>query len=232
VSEKESKILGLEGWGLSEGQLSQLDNLAEVSISLQYPGYEALQQYAPAERNRRTRAELRRAYAALKTELAGLTWKRRGSALHPDGVELQLPLHRLPTVLAMPEVRYVFISSIENRERPDLPDEPGLWAVEARFAIQIENQLKGNQTFEQRVVVVKALNEEEAKRKLLREFADYAQPYLNGEGRMVRWQFEEFVNVEWLVNASELDAALDTGLEVFSKLRDRRIQPGMEWQRP
>lgn len=226
-----STKINLDDWGLTENDLAGLNNLADVRINLTYPGYEALLAYAPAERLKRIRAELRQEYAALKPWLKGLPWKRFGTHMRPGGVQVQLPLRYLPALLALSEVGRVFVKSIENRERLEEPDEPTFWAVEARFAVQIEGETTGRQMFEDRMMVVKALDEEDAKRKLLLEFEAYATPCLGGGGRLVRFQFEKFLRADWL-NFASLDVAAEEGFEVFSTLKYRQLRSGMEWFGP
>jgi hypothetical protein len=150
--------------------------------------------------------------------------------MRPGGVNVQLPLNRLPTLLALPEVGSIVIAAIANRERREEPDEPTFWAVEARFAVQVEGETTGRQMFEDRMMVVKAQDEEDARRKLLLEFARYAEPCLGGGGRLVRFQFEKFLRADWL-NFASLEAA-EEGFEVFSTLKYRQLRPGMEWPGP
>lgn len=226
-----SEKISVEDWGLTEAQLSTLDNLADVRVNLKYPGYDTLLAYSPVERLERIRAELRREYAVLKKQLRGLPWERFGTHMRPGGVQVQLPLNRLPALLALPEVGSIVISAIENHQRLEEPDRPTFWAVEARFAVQIENETGGRQMFEDRMMVVKALDEEDARRKLLLEFARYAEPCLGGGGRLVRFQFEKFLRADWL-NFASLDAAAEEGFEVFSTLKHRQLRPGMEWLGP
>ncbi|GAA4024197.1 hypothetical protein GCM10022409_05190 [Hymenobacter glaciei] len=104
------------------------------------------------------------------------------------------------------------------------------WSIKARFAIQIENVTGGLQTYEDRILLVKAADEEEAHRKLLPSFASYAEPYLSSAGLLVRWQFEEFLDA-YETDVSSLDAFLrDEGVEVFSELGTRKRKAGYEWR--
>ena len=80
-------------------------------------------------------------------------------------------------------------------------------------------------------MLVKALDEEDARHKLLPGFKSYAEPYLNSAGLLVRWQFEKFLDV-YSTDVPSLQAFLhDEGVEVFSELGNRKLKPGFEWLR-
>jgi hypothetical protein len=96
-----------------------------------------------------------------------------------------------------------------------------------RFKLSVrQRQTKGNQTYEDRFVSVKARSFDEAVRKLRGEFREYGQPYLNPDGFMVRWQFESVVDV-YDTGEEFLDGR---SVEVFSALKSRRIRPEFTWQ--
>lgn len=133
----------------------------------------------------------------------------------------------ITTVRRMPEVLMVSILSIEGRHRNKSRRSRTLdwYAVQARFAIQIEGQTKGMQSYEDRIIVVKALSPEDAERRLHREFRDYAAPYLNPYYELVRWKFERVLDVYQISD----DAFDPKGTEVFSVLRERRMRPEFKW---
>ncbi len=96
------------------------------------------------------------------------------------------------------------------------------FAVQARFALQVEGQTKGMQIYEGRIVLLKASNSDAARRKLGRNIKEYGQPYLNSKGYMVRWAFEKILdNYELLADNIEPD-----GTKVFSVLSARRLKTG------
>ena len=131
------------------------------------------------------------------------------------------PLRRIRGVML------VSILSIAGRQPRKLKQSRTLdwYAVQARFAIQVEEETKGMQSYEDRIMVVKASSPDDAERRLRREFRDYATPYLNSNYEMVRWNFERVLHV-YQMNDAEFNPK---GTEVFSVLRGRRMRPEFEW---
>lgn len=222
--------LDLEPWGLSQTDLHSLSQLASVRVHLAYPGYQAVIQLAPRERIRQIDAQYRQAYQRLVALLTGVSFTRLGSRNRPTGLAASLPLAQLPLLVQQPFVSGVTIEAIEGLTCQETAPEPSFWCIQARFAIQIENKTKGMQKYEDRLLVIRALTEEEAKQKLLPSFEAYAEPYLNSAGLLVRWQFEAFTD-SYCLDIQGVDAFLGgQGVEVFSNLNNRRLRAGMDWQ--
>jgi hypothetical protein len=197
---------------------------------LAYPGYQAVIQLAPRERIRQIDAQYRRAYQRLVALLPGTSFTRLGSRNRPTGLAASLPLAQLPPLAQQPFVSEVTIEAIEGLTCQEIASEPSFWCIQARFAVQIENKTTGMQMYEDRLLVIRALTEEEAKQKLLPSFEAYAEPYLNSAGLLVRWQFERFTD-SYCFDIQDVDAFLsEHGVEVFSTLNNRRLRAGMDWQ--
>ena len=222
--------LDLEPWGLSQTDLHSLSQLASVRVHLAYPGYQAVIQLAPRERIRQIDAQYRQTYQRLVALLPGTSFTRIGSRTRPTGLAASLPLAQLPLLVQQPFVSGVTIEAIEGLTCQEIAPEPSFWCIQARFAIQIENVTNGMQKYEDRLLVIRALTEEEAKHKLLPNFEAYAEPYLNSAGLLVRWQFEAFTD-SYCLDIQTVDAFLsEQGVEVFSTLNNRRLRAGIEWQ--
>lgn len=225
-------ILGLEDWGLTADALFGLDNLAKIHLILPYPNYKTVINYLPAERKRRIAAQMRMSFRALKASLRNVPFEKTGTHLRPTGMKVVLPLNRLPALLAKEAVETISIEFVEGLNRRELVLESLFWSIKARFAVQIENETGGLQMYEDRILLVKAVDEEEAQHKLLPSFDNYAEPYLNSAGLLVRWQFEEFLDA-YATGVSSLEAFLcNEGVEVHSKLGNRKLKAGFGWQRP
>ena len=224
-------VIDLSEWNLTDAELPGLDNLAKVHLRLPYPGYKSLMNHPPAERRRRIAAQIREAFRALKASLGKVAFEKTGTHYRPVGVKVVLPLNQLPALLATAAFKTISIESIEGISRKTPESESFFWSIKARFSIQIENETGGFQGYEDRILLVKAVDEEEAHRKLLPGFDSYAEPYLNSAGLLVRWQFEEFLDA-FATDVSSLETFLrDEGVEVFSELRNRKLKPEMEWHR-
>jgi hypothetical protein len=219
-------IENLATWGLREMELTSLANEAVVCFRLAYPGYQAVLAYPPAERKNRIAAQRRAKYQALKAALPPGPFEKLGSHYRPAGIRQRLPLRQLPALAA---VEGIWVEEIEGLiPRPPVA-EPRCWSIKARFAVQIEHETTGLQLVEERILLIAALDEEEARQKLQPTFAGYAEPYLNSAGHLVRWQFEAFLDA-YEVEAGPLAELLGPeGLEVFSQTSSRRLTPERAW---
>ena len=123
----------------------------------------------------------------------------------------------------MEALEYVWIDEVKGRKRirTSLRTSTRWYAVQARFAIQVEGQKRGLQNYEDRTLVFRAQGPEAAKRKLKAESALYGQPYLNPDGYMVRWAFERILDVYDLYD----EEFNPEGTEVASVLKERRMKP-------
>lgn len=223
-------IANLETWGLTESELGGLANEVVVRFTLAYPGYAAVVAYPPGERRRKLAALLRAKYQALKAALPPGPFEKLGTHYRPVGIRRRLPAQQLPTLLARPGVEDIWIEEIEGLAPLVRPAEPTCWSIKARFAVQVEHETTGLQLVEERILLVAALDEEDARQRLLPTFASYAEPYLGAGGRLVRWQFEAFLDA-YEVEAGPLAALLSAeGLEVFSAISRRRLTPARAWQ--
>jgi hypothetical protein len=148
------------------------------------------------------------------------------SSSRPYGVADELSAASVHLLLGIGALNHVWIDSIDGLKAVKHKPSLSWFTVHARFAIQIESQTKGMQTYEERFVAVKATSFEEAVRIVRPEFRAYARPYLNPAGEMVRWQFEKVVNV-YDMGEVQFDGS---PVEVFSTLKKRRMRPDLAWQ--
>jgi len=222
-------IANLEAWGLTESELGGLANEVVVRFTLAYPGYQAVVAYPPGERRRKLAALLRAKYQALKTALPPGPFEKLGTHYRPVGIRRRLPARQLPALLALAAVEDIWVEEIAGVPRVEARQEVSFWSIKARFAIQVEGISGGLQGVEDRLLLVRALDEADAQRQLLPTFAAYAEPYLNSTGRLVRWQFERFLDA-YQVGFWPLDKFMSGEyLEVFSETRNRKMTSTMPW---
>lgn len=199
----------------------------EITIDLgPFPATRQLAPYAPAERSRRIRSHFRQLFDRLR-----LVLPEAAKPTDAGQCVCTVPARVLRTLRRHPSVQSVWLNRVEGRQRRKIRRRNLEWyAVLARFAIQVEGQTRGTQDYEDRIVIVQAYNLDDAPRRLRAEFKRYATPYLGATNRLVRWQFEEVLDVYSMgqVNFSE------KAIEVFSTLKSRRLRPRDAWipQRP
>ncbi|MDQ2794857.1 MAG: DUF4288 domain-containing protein, partial [Bacteroidota bacterium] len=217
-------ILGLQDWNLTVAALPELENPARVHITVPYPHCKSVLGYPPAERTRRINAQMRKDFSTLKALLGKVPFEKMGTHFRPIGAKVTLPLNRLP-LLATEAVKSISIEAVEGFNRQESMPKSCFWSIKVRFVIQIANETGGRQKYEDRIMLVKALDQEDAQRKLLPSFESYSEPYLNSAGLLVRWRFEQFLDA-YLTDVASLKAFLnDEGVEVFSELGNRKLKP-------
>lgn len=133
----------------------------------------------------------------------------------------------LPKLLKEEGILYISLLAVEGRKKRNPRPQKSLdwYAVKGIYAIQVEGAIKGMQSYEERILLVRAMSFDEAKKKAWKESENYVDPYLNSNGEVVRWQLEKIVDIYW-TSIEEFDP---NGTEVFSALYQRRMKPAYEW---
>jgi len=125
-----------------------------------------------------------------------------------------------------PQVNHLMLDTVEGRRKRLRRSGLGWFSVLGVVAIQVEGQVKDSLDLEDRLMLVKANDPEDAQRRLQRMWSRYAEPYMNSAGYLVRWQLISVRDVYTLP-----DEAIDPrGTEVYSKLRRARMQPEYRWR--
>ena len=125
-----------------------------------------------------------------------------------------------------PQVNHLMLDTVEGRRKRLRRSGLGWFSVLGVVAIQVEGQVKDSLDLEDRLMLVKANDPEDAQRRLQRMWSRYAEPYMNSAGYLVRWQLISVRGVYTLP-----DEAIDPrGTEVYSKLRRARMQPEYRWR--
>lgn len=126
-----------------------------------------------------------------------------------------------------PGVSSIYITRIAgHRPRPPQAAPLTWYCVRASVVIRVERAKRGNQSTEDRFVLVRACSFEDAKTRLKQQWREYATPYLNSDGRMVSWSLDKVTDI-YDTGETEIDP---NGTEVYSKLGQRRIRPQYAWQ--
>jgi hypothetical protein len=228
-------ISGLEKFGMSHAALRLLGKRpVTVEIEIDIPPYVypsrpelcRLLRMAPHQRRDLVRQWRKRKHAMLCKELpvAETTVLRFNRA--PIGVRFTLPADRVDRLRRLRNASVIRIISVEGvREKKQPSTATRLYAVKGLVAFQIEGQTHGTQLCEERITVVAARSESEARARVAGIMAGEHSPYLATSGRFLRWKFEGVSDVcECPDGQFDLKAT-----EVFSRYRRRRVRPEDEW---
>jgi hypothetical protein len=124
-------------------------------------------------------------------------------------------------------VRSVYVVRVAGRRCRRSPKPPLEWyCVRALVVIRVERAASGLQAIEDRFMLVRASSFEDAKKRLQRQWREYATPYLNSDGQMVSWQLDHVIDV---YETGETEINPD-GAEAYSKLSSRRMRAEYIWR--
>ena len=223
------KIIGI-------ADIEELNDLREpirVCIFLKHPGYKDLIHLEPKERVKVIRKKQREDYKAFVSSLPEKSFTRIGSRIAPRGIEIECTQKELLCFNKEKKIGHISIVEKESELKLAIKEVAHYYTVVARFVIQVENKKKGLQSYEDRMLLVKAKNGKEAEKKLRKNFKKYEEPYLNSQGEMVRWKFEEFIDC-YQTTYQSLEGVLadeEEGIEVYSVIRSRRLSKEQSWLR-
>ncbi|RDV14241.1 DUF4288 domain-containing protein [Pontibacter diazotrophicus] len=226
----------LSQWKIDPKEARQSEKTATITIVLKYVNTDNFMEIPPDERKAIIRRILQQQYARLKKDFSLRNIKLERKRTEPRVLEAQMKLKDLFDLQAKEYVLNIIVKDIEGiarveskegkEEKPD-----AFYAVKARYAILIEGITSGLQTYEERIVLLKAKNEEEAEKKALKILPAQEQPYLGSEKRYVWYKFEEIINIQE-THARELSDFNEEGIEIYSERKVRRMRPGDEWILP
>lgn len=233
------RVTGLENLKLTESSFRRLGT-REVLAFVHLRSYDVtpeVQRLPPSQRSAYLAARVDRWVAGLRRRYPGLSLRtadgklsdrgaRRLSHL-PHSLSFRGPAREIVAIAGSAGVRSVHVVRIAGHRRRPSPSSPLAWyCVRALVVIRVEQAKAGMQNTEDRFVVVRASSFEDAKKRLRKQWREYATPYLNSEGQMVSWSLDKVIDV-YNTDETELDPA---GAEVYSKLGQRRMRPEYVWR--
>jgi hypothetical protein len=224
---KRPHVLGLDDFRLNLTQLTRLgDKPVRLSVQLVGRSVAALRHLRPTLRDATLREALANQLVRLRRRFPQVEFVSRGKRKPSWTIDGVLPARHVHELASTPEVSHVHLDTIEGRRKKPRRQGPRWFCVWGVVAVQIEERIKGLITLEDRLVLVRAQDEDDAQSKLQREWSRYAKPYLNPDGYLVRWQL---VNVRDVYELFE--STIDPrGTEVFSRLRTARLRPEHRWR--
>ena len=225
-----NQILALQQFGLTVGALRRLGQ-RRIHVRVYLRSFEVthrIAKLAPADRHPYLCQQARRWVTYLEERYPHAGWRiDEGARGIPMWLEGSVRGAEVPTVVAEPGVQSVVLLAVPGRRRQRAVRSTPWFCVRARVAVQVEGEERGLQTVEDRFMLVRAASAEDAERRLLPHWHEYAKPYLNSKGQLVRWKCEEVTDVYEAV--LENDESPDMA-EVYSRLRGRRMRPEFVWR--
>jgi hypothetical protein len=223
-----STLLGLDDFGLTLANLRRLRGEVGVRVNLHsFRVTTALIRLPPSERHPYLRRQTSRWVSRLNAAYPGVRWRVIGESRGiPYALEGRIPAAQVAGLATQRGVDAVILTRVPGQRRRLVRAASRSWfCVRALVAIQIEGQRSGLQTVEDRFMVVRATSRDDAERRLRRQWREYARPYINPLGELVRWQLEKVTDL-YDVAEDQLDP---NGAEVYSKLHNRRLRPSFVW---
>lgn len=222
------KVSGLGAFGLSPSQAKRLGpRLVTVTIQQRGVPLTRLVALSPEERNRKLSDVLQAGLARLRRRWPDAGIAPRGTG-QPWTLDAVIAASELAHLAAEPCVSGIHVTKVRGLRpsRVRRKQELRWFCVRGSVAIQIEGRTRGLVDVEDRLVLVKAHTEADAKKRLAKYWSEWAKPYLNVYGELVRWQLIEVRDVYELP-----DEAIDSnGTEVYSRIRSKRMQPAYVWE--
>ena len=224
---KRPHIIGLDDFRLTPAALSR-SGQRPVRLSIQLAGEtpSTLSRLRPKQRNDVLRETLVKQLNRLRREFPSVDFVPRGKNTPSWTIDAVVPANQVVALASGRHVKHVMLDSVEGRQKRFRRSGLGWFCVWGVVAIQIEGHVKGSLDLEDRLVLVKANDASDAQHRLQRMWTGYAEPYLNPDGYLVRWQLISIRDVYAL-----FDETIDPrGTEVYSKLRRVRMRPQFRWR--
>jgi len=170
--------------------------------------------------------KFKRDLTRIEKVLTGQAFELIGTKRKPRGIKIKTNKKTLGLLKHLP---FVSLTSIDNKadKKTKNRKETSYFCFKVIFQIQVEGQKKGNQTIEERFLLVNSDNWDKAEQNVRREFKKYEKPYLNPYGQMVRWTFD-YIEESYHTYISDKDD-FKKPVEVFSKLKGRKLKKENIW---
>ncbi|MET3980814.1 hypothetical protein ABIB62_003418 [Mucilaginibacter sp. UYP25] len=215
-------LFNIDDWELDK-KISAKDTFADISIGLVYPDYHQFLEFKPKHRVQKIdEYHKENVSRLLALDLFG-AYVIDGAKKRPRSVKTRVKLNVL-TKLSKLDFINVTIISIDGatKIKKELAKSDTFFCVKMTVAIEIENLRTNKQDFEQRFVLINALSFEEAYEKIEADRDHYLRPYLNSDGRLVRWRIESLDDCYDVGAIETADFYSNEGIEVYSKLKTRK----------
>ena len=224
---KRPHIIGLEDFGLTGATLTRLrSRVVRVSLQLRGQTLTTLRRLPPKKRDVTLRPALAGQLERVRRAFPEIEFVSRGKRKPSWTIDASVPAHLVVAIARRPEIKEVKLETIDGRRKRVRRSGPAWFCVWGVVALQIEGKAKGAVSLEDRLVPVRATSPDDATRRLERMWSKYAEPYMNPDSYLVRWQFISVQDV-YELSDNEIDPR---GTEVYSRLRRVRMRPDYRWR--
>jgi hypothetical protein len=222
------KILGIDEWVLT-GKTNVDKRRVEISIYLKYPDTKALLKIPAKERVKTIDQDQKNKFDKLVATNLFDKYTKLGTDKRPAGIKTTVFYSGLNKIDKLSYIQHAYVTKIELAKKINKPKPLAFFCVKMTVAIEVEGVKKGNQSFEERYVLVKANSFDNAYKKVEKQEKKYSEPYLNNDGNFVRWKIESYDDCYQTDINSLNDLDNSDGVEVFSILKTRRLNPKRSW---
>ncbi len=222
------KLFSLDNWTITK-KISPDQRMAFVTIYIKYPNWKLVSKLELQDRKKFRNEFLSKNFQKLIEKKYFDTYELVGTKRRPNGVKAKLTLSSILKLSDQSFIDNIFIYQLDGaKEKPVKPTD-SYFCVKMTVSIQVEGISKGMQSCEDRYVLVKASTVESAYNKVKKQEKKYGEPYLNSDARLVRWKIESYDDCFATAITSINDFNNPQGIEVFSKLRSRKITSDRTW---
>ncbi len=225
------KRLNTKDFNVTKKELKKSNPKMKVLAYLKYPNYMDWIKDKPKVRRQKLNKIMSANYSMLEKAIPKGKLKRLGAKKSPRGIIIEASYKDIASIKLPDTVDSVYIEKIKGHAPKNIELEPAFFAVKSRFLIQIEGKTEGKQSYEDRIMLVRATSFIDAEKRASLNYETYADPYLNSYGQLVRWKFVKVIDV-YETFIDQIDDLLDvSGVEVFSELKERKMKKSDHWEK-
>ncbi|OQP44205.1 hypothetical protein A4D02_35600 [Niastella koreensis] len=221
-------LFSLDNWTMIK-KISPDKRMAFATIYVKYPNWKMVAKLDLPDRKKFRDKFLKTNFQKLIDRKYFDTYEVVGTKRRPSGVKAKLTLASILKLTKQSFIENIFIHQLDGAKEKQNKPTYNFFCVKMTVSIQVEGLTKGMQSCEDRYVLVKAQTVESAYNKVKKQEKQYGEPYLNSDARLVRWKIESYDDCFAMNITSIDDFNKPEGVEVFSKLRSRKITSDRAW---
>jgi hypothetical protein len=230
ILHKMKNIYSLEDWQ-PDKNIPNSKRFVDVDIHLKYPDQLQFKEFIPKERIKKIDGDHKTNLKKLLALNLFDNYEIIGTKKRPRGIKTRIRYNTLQKINKLDFIDSISVETLTDAVKIDNPIEQEFryYAVKMTVVIEVEGIVQKMQSIEERIVLIKATSPKDAYDKLEKCKDDYTPPYLNSDGRFVRWRIESFDDCFDTDALTLKDLDNPNGVEVFSKLKSRKTKDATAW---